>query len=125
MKKISLILFLFALIACDDNAPESTAVNIRITNTSDLDFTSFLVKMNSEEHNYGAIAAGESSAYHHFEKAYRYAYFEVTVDGEKYVYQPIDYVGEELLKSGDYSYRISIDMSAPYHRRVDLTLAKD
>ncbi|HEY0742589.1 MAG TPA: hypothetical protein VGD40_14035 [Chryseosolibacter sp.] len=100
-------------------------MNIRITNTSNYDFDSLFVNTGGEQHGYGTIAAGQNSDYHQFVKAYRYAYLEVVVNGEKHIYQPIDYVGEELLNSGNYSFQISVNMAANTYKRVELTLAKD
>ncbi|MGB5379031.1 hypothetical protein, partial [Muriicola sp.] len=49
------------------------------------------------------------SEYKEFETAYAYAYIQITAGEEVYVLQPIDFVGEEILPIGLYTYELDID----------------
>lgn len=78
---------------------------------------------------YGLIPAGEASSYQTVTKAYRYAYIETKINSELSVLQPIDYMGESLLKSGRYTYVLSVleengGTSEP-HYNLSLELEKD
>ncbi len=108
---ISLLLFLFLLISCggDDGDVTLESVEIRVTNISSYQYDNVFVNTSGGEANFGTIKAGESSNYQSFEKAYRYAFVELEIDGKVFTIQPIDYVGETLLDIGRYSYRINAD----------------
>lgn len=58
---------------------------------------------------YGRLGPGERSQYRAARGAYRYAYIEARVNGERFRLQPIDYVGETPLEPGNYTYRLSLD----------------
>ena len=65
--------------------------------------------------NYGEIKGGETSCYRVYEKAYRYAYVNLYIDGEEYIIQPIDYVGEQPLGKGTFTYLIDVsDINSSY-----------
>ena len=84
-------------------------VRIRLHNASAVDFASARVGFPDGYEEYGAVGAGRRSEYRSVERAYRYAYVEVHAEDRRWVLQPIDYVGEELLESGDYAYRLVLD----------------
>jgi hypothetical protein len=73
-----------------------------------MDFDAVFVATTGPEKAYGPLASGKSSDYMVFEGLYRYAYIRVEVDDMEYILQPIDYVGETPLSSGDYTYRLDI-----------------
>jgi hypothetical protein len=83
-------------------------VRIRLHNASTVDFASARVGFPDGYEEYGAVEAGRRSEYRSVERAYRYAYVEVQADGRRWVLQPIDYVGEDLLEPGDYAYRLML-----------------
>jgi len=62
--------------------------------------------------NYGELAPDQLSQYKQFESSYRYASFIVVANGQTYDWLPIDYVGEDLLKSGDYTFELDIDQNS-------------
>ena len=47
------------------------------------------------------------------------------IDGEVYTMQPIDYVGEEQLESGMYTYRINAQKQGEQYGRLSLELQED
>lgn len=67
------------------------------------------------EVSYGTVEPEAVTPYRLIERAYRYAYVEAVVEGRRVVLQPIDYVGEEPLGPGRYTYELD-------HRNGDLTL---
>lgn len=98
----SVILFL----SCSDE--QEGQVFIRVMNQSIENYDNVVVQSPSNTINYGNIKAGEFSKYERFDKAYRYGYIEVTVDGQQLFLQPIDYVGETPLKEGKYTYEVGL-----------------
>lgn len=95
------------LTGCTDRDDDLTAINIRVKNASTLEFDEILVE--SEEHLYNALSPDAYSEYQEYETAYRYAYIRVSSGEEEFVLQPIDFVGEEILPVGLYTYELSID----------------
>ncbi len=84
-------------------------VMIRVTNESEFTMHDVVVGFPAETEEYGDIAPGNSSDYRKVEKAYRYARVETTIEGKKADLQPIDYVGEELLAAGRYTYVLDVN----------------
>ena len=83
-------------------------MRIRVQNSSSFAFDRVDVVFPEDEVSYGSIRANSASAYREVSKAYRYAYIEVEIGGEELVLQPIDYVGESLLRSGRYTYVLNV-----------------
>ena len=83
-------------------------VEIRIQNASSFPFERVDVVFPEDQISYGSIRANSASDYRDVSKAYRYAYIEVELGGEELVLQPIDYVGENLLRSGRYTYVLNV-----------------
>lgn len=82
-------------------------VEIRIANNSSFTFDRVDVVFPEDEVSYGGIPAGGRTDYRKVSVAYRYAYVEVEVNGHQSVIQPIDYVGEETLDGGRYTYALN------------------
>ncbi|TWI85201.1 hypothetical protein IQ13_0358 [Lacibacter cauensis] len=95
------------LIGCTKLLPENT--QLRIFNNSNIIFDSVLVNSPGGKHQYHQIAPGSSSDYKKYRFIYNYAYLEVYFNNQMLKLQPIDYVGEEKLRSGNYSYRITVN----------------
>lgn len=116
MKQFFLLFLLTsALIACSNNEqveelPPPQDIFIRIENASDFTYENLLVKF-IQDYDYGTLNPGELSAYQEYARAYRYAYVKLEANGQEYVLQPIDYVGETELSAGYYSYIISLNES--------------
>jgi hypothetical protein len=129
MNKRSMILLmaLFLLLGCQkEPEPEvpTEGVLIRIENTSKYTFQDIKVVL-YEEKLYGTLSPRESSNYQAFSKAHRYAYIELKIRNKLYVLQPIDFLGEEELKDGKYTYQLNVDDTSSQSRRLDLTFKKD
>jgi hypothetical protein len=101
MKKILiLIISITALFSClnDDNNPSQ--LKIRLANISQFNFQNIVVNTSTKDVNFENINAGQKTEYKVFQKAYRYAFVKLEIDGETYTLQPIDYVGETPLENG-------------------------
>ena len=85
------------------------AVLLRVTNASDVDFESVFVSFPQGDAEFGSVAAGDVTAYQELPGAYHYGYVEVVADGDTLRIVPIDYVGEEPLRRGRYTFVLDIE----------------
>ncbi|HEX8696947.1 MAG TPA: hypothetical protein VF746_31295 [Longimicrobium sp.] len=92
-----------------DAPPGATLVRIR--NASAFDLDSVVVDFFRQRVVYGDVPAGGTTAYRQADRAYRYAYIEATVQGQRLVLQPIDYVGETPLGSGRFTYHLTVNLA--------------
>lgn len=126
MKKI---LFLFITIttlnSCSDDDVNPSELKIRLSNISQFDFQNIVVNTSTGNVNFEDVNAGQISEYKVFETAYSYAFVELEIDGETYTLQPIDYVGETPLKSGNYTYQINTNDSKEQYGKLSLTLIEN
>lgn len=105
MKHILPILLLIAsLTSCD----KKNDVNIRIENASTYNIQSVFIDTSGGEAEYDSIPASETSDYQQFDFTYRYAYVRAVIDGEEFIIQPIDYVGERKHRKGNYRFKLSV-----------------
>ncbi|WP_421774082.1 hypothetical protein [Gracilimonas sp.] len=121
---------LFFISGCDGSIFDSNKdVQIRIQNSSEFTLENIRVSFPDEEVSYGTLDPARSSDYRKVSKAYRYAYIESEIDGEKAVLQPIDYVGEDFLEEGKYTYRLYVtgesSQGEPIRYYLGLELKKD
>jgi len=111
MKKITWILLIglfFTLTSCSDDNEEH--VQIRVKNTGSYKYDNLVVNSNgSGDFNFGTILSNQTSEYKHFQYAYQYAFIKFSIDGTEYKMVPIDYVGEEKLEGGKYTYEVIMD----------------
>lgn len=85
-------------------------VEIRILNDSNLDFDRVLVSLPDEpEVDFGSVRIGAVTAFRATSRAYRYAGFSITAGRQELSLQPIDYLGEQELPAGKYSYALGVD----------------
>ena len=99
---------------------------IRVANHGTAVLENVIVRFPAQEEKYGTIPAKGATAYREIEQAYRYAYIEATVQGEKVVLQPIDYVGEQLLGGGKYTYALTYnDKAETKYDRLRFELIRD
>lgn len=132
LKTTLLIVSAFLLVfisGCDGSIFDSNKdVQIRIQNSSEYNLENIRVSFPEEEISYGTLAPGQSSEFRKVSKAYRYAYIESEIEGEKAVLQPIDYVGEDFLDEGKYTYQLFVHeesgQSEPIRYYLGLELKK-
>jgi len=104
---VSALVLVWIFVGCAIFGSEN-ATHIRIENASEVDFTSVRVAFPEAEANFGTISSGRRSEYQRVDEAYRYGFTKVEAEGETYRIQPIDYVGEEPLDPGRYTYQLDI-----------------
>lgn len=108
MKRILLLLLAITFItgACEDRDDKIMEVNIRVKNDANFNFNK--VQVGSEDKIHENVAPGKYSEYLEYEKAYRYAYVKIEGDSTSYVATPIDFVGEDSLNIGFYTYELNV-----------------
>jgi major membrane immunogen (membrane-anchored lipoprotein) len=119
MRKFLIVIIALVCIAACSKENNEGEVRIRLSNISEYDFENIVVNTSTGDVSYGSLESGEYSVYKSFDLAYRYAFIELTADGETYTLQPIDYVGETPLEKGDYTYQLDLD---PQDQYTSLTL---
>ncbi|MGH7470587.1 MAG: hypothetical protein ACRENP_21790 [Longimicrobiales bacterium] len=125
-RRFSALPSLFVLLVCQLTACSSILgpqdVRIRVRNASIVDFESTTLDFSNQTERYGAVSAGATTDYRGVDRAYSYAYVEVLAGGQRYVMQPIDYVGEKPLKGGSYTYELNLN---PTNTQLVQRLVKD
>lgn len=103
-----IVAYLFILLSITG----SSDIEIRISNESKVAIENVKVGFPSQTEDYGTIPAKGVTEYRLVKRAYRYARIEATVEGKPAVIQPIDYVGEKELKTGKYTYVLTVNGNA-------------
>ncbi|WP_298506350.1 hypothetical protein [uncultured Maribacter sp.] len=106
---VLLLVILITSFSCTDRDDNITKVNLRIKNTSEVTYQEVIVV--SDTTKYTNISSGSYSDYLEYDQLYSYAYINIISDGETYVLQPVDFVGESLLAPGFYTYELGLDES--------------
>jgi hypothetical protein len=57
--------------------------------------------------NFGQVEINTQTDYKVFPKLYRYAWVRLTMNNKTYYLRPYDYIGETVLKSGRYTYKLT------------------
>jgi len=104
-----LIGLLLSLGACDSVSLSGGKVEIRVVNEGSVAFDQLTIALPGYNETFGALPAGAATPYTSVETAYRYAFFEVRAAGVNLRLQPVDYVGEEPLKAGRYTYALKVE----------------
>ena len=124
MKKWVLIFVALALLSACSKETGNEEVNIRLSNVSEVDFENIIVNTSTGDVSFGVLASQSVSDYKSFEMAYRYAFIELTANGNTYTLQPIDYVGETPLDKGHYTYVLDLEGQEQYSSLI-ATLVED
>jgi len=98
-------------------------VEVRVQNGSNLVFNEGVLHLHSDSIVFNALAPGQSTPYQEAEKAYEYATTQVITGSDTARIQVIDFVGEEPLGEGRYTYVLSFFEGNP--RSLALELRKD
>ncbi|NMB67253.1 MAG: hypothetical protein GYA20_00640 [Chloroflexi bacterium] len=85
---------------------------LRIINQSNVSLINLVVIFPNERIEFGDVPAGSETEYLPFpEGVYRYAAYEVTIDGVKYEQPVVDWVGESPIHGKDITYTLDVDIS--------------
>jgi hypothetical protein len=75
-------------------------VSVSFKNSSAEDFKSLHIKIFGHDYFFENLKSGKTTKPINVEKTYRYCFAEVITSKDTLVFQPIDYVGETLHRSG-------------------------
>lgn len=95
---------------------------IRLENGSEFALTDVTFSAGHAPLHFESLAPGERTAYATVDRAFGYGYLEVVVQEQRRVIQPIDYVGEEPIGEGRFTFRILI---SPESLQPGLALVRD
>lgn len=114
MRQTTVVLFIligFLLISCNNTAPDnmSDGTYLRISNVSQVEFESVYVSFPGVESTFKNIKSGAASDYRKVDRVYRYGLIEIYSGNGEFRLQPIDFVGEEPLHNGKFTYQLGID----------------
>jgi hypothetical protein len=111
-----------ALSACENPFSNDGESLIRLKNASTFELTSVTFSPGSPRLEFPRIAPGATTEYASVRGAYSYGYLDVLVGGQHRVIQPIDYVGEDVIGEGRFTYVITIDAAS---RNPSVAMVKD
>ncbi|MDR7131848.1 hypothetical protein J2X69_004213 [Algoriphagus sp. 4150] len=124
MKTVLYLLLLVFITSCSEES-DPNGVQIRIENSSKIDFKDVLVNSGSGNIKFGTIKAGKKTDYKKFESAYRYGFVSLIANATEIRHQPYDYVGETPLPMGYYTYKLDLDVSDPVRYKLTLVLVHE
>jgi hypothetical protein len=101
-------------------------LEIRVANHSNVPIEEVRIGFPSQTEEYGTIPPQGVTEYRVVKKAYRYAQLVAKIGGEEVVIQPFDYFREKPLKSGKYTYVLTVNKNATTKfNRIKLRLRKE
>lgn len=110
MGLISILISLILLFACEDQNTEES-VDIRLFNSSEVCVHDIRFNPGDRTADFGSLATNTYSIYQTFDYAYPVPFISLRVDNDTLTIQPIDYVGENKLRGGSYTFTIFVDTS--------------
>lgn len=113
MKIICFILLIFVstFISCKkkETISPQQQVNMRLKNSTGYTIKkTTVISPTAQTATFEELKKDSSSKYISFQTLYKYAYVEVIIDTDTLKFSPIDYVGEEPLSPGRYTFEIGI-----------------
>jgi hypothetical protein len=127
MKRILALMFAINMVAVctKEKRHNQLGPEIRLSNSSQHNFKNIIINTGTGEVDFGDLSSGKQTAYRKFDKAYRYAFVKLEIDGKAYTIQPIDYVGEKVLTDGRYTYQISFNENQGQYSSLNLKLIEE
>lgn len=108
MSRLPFVLLLAAAASGCNSLFETGLVEVRVRNGSAVVMEDVRIWLSGGPVEYPTLEPGEVTAYRAVERAYRIATVEATIDGELQRLQVIDFVGEDPLRPGRYTYRLGL-----------------
>jgi hypothetical protein len=105
-KALRLALLAFLVSGCNPLAPDQT-LEVRVHNGSTFTFGEGVLYTHRDSITFTALGPGQETPYQEVERAYRIATAQVVTGSDTARLQVIDFVGEEPLKPGRYTYVLS------------------
>lgn len=108
--------------------PNPKGTMLALQNKGDIDFDSVRIGVQNSADGQGGqtiidvgpIKAGETTQYFDLPLLYRYSYIRIIARGTEHLFQPIDYVGEEAMVTGRYTYGLTLN-----GEQVEIEFIKD
>jgi hypothetical protein len=124
MKKVFIFLVILVLaISCKKHGmtPEGPT-DIRVKNLSDMEMTDLKVNTSGGENNYGVVAAGATTDYYRFDKAYPKANISAVINGQTFKTDSVketDYLYYQYLGPVMATYEIYIENVAQKKLKIN------
>lgn len=99
------LLCIILLTSCSNDNDTTNSLNIRLSNTTNVKFKNATFN----DVNFGDIDSGKKTKYIKFDKSYSYGSVKITINDKDYGWQPYDFIGEEPLKNGNYTFEYNFD----------------
>ena len=113
------LLLLFTLSSC--SLPFGAGeTELRFRNVSSHDYRDFTYRSGGETLHFASIPSGAVTEYRVIDRSYRYGFVELYVGDRRFVLQPIDYVGEETLGGGQFTFRVTVDTTSAFGVGLEL-----
>jgi hypothetical protein len=103
-----IIALFLILVSLNGFVKKQQGVYVSFRNGSEEAFKSLHVKISGQDYYFKDLKSGESTKPINVKKTYRYCYAEVIANRDTLIFQPIDYVGETLHKSGSVTMELYI-----------------
>jgi len=103
------------LLAASCGILDPDPVRLRVRNSTGQDLEAIKVRAPGMSARYGSLAAGKTSRYHRVPHVYNFPYAEALLDGTLIRQMPRDFVGEEPIEPGSYTYELTLRSRQPYH----------
>ena len=100
------------LLASSCGILDPNPVRLRVRNATGHDLEAIKVSAPFMSERFGSLAAGKTSRYHRVPRVYQFPYAEARFGGALINQQPRDFVGEEPLEPGSYTYELSVRESS-------------
>lgn len=100
--------FAFGSCGLHESVDKTDDIFLRIENISETDFSSVKISYPESGVVYSDVVSGQTSDYKKVVNAYRYGRVEVVAGNDVYLLQPFDYLEEEILGPGRYTYILNI-----------------
>ena len=116
---LAVSLLSLVLTGCNPFSPDG-AVEVRVRNASALTFDEGVLYSHRDSITFTSLGPGQETPYQEVERAYRIATTQVVTGPDTARLQVIDFVGEEPLKPGHYTYVLSFFEGNPTSLTLDL-----
>ena len=113
------VLLSVILTGCNPFVPDGV-VEVRVRNSSTLTFDEGVLYTHRDSITFTSLGPGQETPYQEVERAYRIATTQVVTGSDTARLQVIDFVGEEPLKPGRYTYALSFFEGNPTSLTLDL-----
>lgn len=118
-KRLMVLSILFSLSFAGCTLPHWAPARLRVTNHSSFTIEQVTLIFPHERITFGPVAAGASSDYQTLSfGVYRYAAYEMQIDGQTIGQAVADWVGEQPLAGDQFTYVLTVDLQQSAEERI-------